>query len=48
MISIYRQAFGNLPRLLKERFNFETEIKFEFDLDYGLNLLEKKKITLDK
>ena len=31
---------------MKEKFNFETAVPFDYDLDMGINLLDKKKITL--
>lgn len=47
MIDIYSRAFKSLPALLKERFKFETDVPLEFDLDSGVNLLEKKKIKIN-
>ncbi len=44
MVEIFKQGFANTIPELKRRFNVDFNIPLDFDLDFGYNLLDKKKV----
>lgn len=44
MIDIFREGFARTIPALKERFGIDFNVPLEFDLDFGVNLLNKQKV----
>ena len=46
MVQIFKEGFARTIPALKERFNIDFNISLDFDLDFGYNLLNKKKVSV--